>query len=42
MKKFILLGLVIIFTALLIGCNTMQGLGKDLQSLGRTIEDTAE
>lgn len=27
--------------ALLAGCNTFEGVGKDVQSVGRTVEDAA-
>lgn len=38
MKEFALL----LFTlVVLVGCNTMQGLGRDVEKLGNTIEDAA-
>lgn len=36
---FLLLGL---FAWNLIGCNTMKGLGKDLEEAGRSISESAE
>lgn len=42
MKRFIALLLLAAFTiALLGGCNTMEGLGKDVQKLGQKVEDKA-
>jgi len=32
---------VILVALLLVGCNTMEGLGKDIQGLGRTLEGKA-
>lgn len=34
--------LIIAASFLLSACNTIEGLGKDLQSAGKKIEDTAE
>ena len=42
MKRVIKLGVMVVFaTAMLGGCNTMEGLGKDVQKLGDKIEDKA-
>ena len=42
MKRVIKLAIVLVVaTALLGGCNTMEGLGKDVQKLGDKIEDKA-
>jgi entericidin A len=42
MKRFIaLLLLAAISIATLSGCNTMEGLGKDVQKLGQKVEDKA-
>lgn len=32
---------VILVALLLVGCNTMEGLGKDIQGLGRALEGKA-
>ena len=37
-----LLFLALVFSALLTGCNTMSGVGEDVQSAGGAIEDSAE
>jgi entericidin A len=39
MKRFALL--LIAVTAVLAGCNTFQGFGKDVQKAGEKIEDAA-
>lgn len=33
---------VILVALLLVGCNTMEGLGKDIQGLGRAMEGKAK
>jgi predicted small secreted protein len=33
---------LLLFSAGLAGCNTVEGLGEDLESAGRAIDDTAE
>jgi predicted small secreted protein len=40
-RKAALLLLVVFCMALLTGCNTMQGLGKDIKSAGESLEDAA-
>jgi len=30
------------FTLLLTACNTVRGVGRDVQSVGRTVEDVAD
>jgi predicted small secreted protein len=40
MKKAVVL--VLAAAALLAGCNTFEGVGKDVQSVGRTVEDAAK
>ncbi len=34
--------LLLIISLPLIGCNTMEGLGKDIQAAGRVLENTAD
>ena len=41
MKKFSVL-ILLAYAALLVGCNTMEGLGQDVQHLGNKIEDKAD
>ena len=41
-KKAALLLLVVFCMALLTGCNTMEGLGKDIKQLGENIEGAAD
>jgi predicted small secreted protein len=41
MKKFIAL-MVLVSIAGLIGCNTIEGAGKDIQSGGEAVSDTAK
>jgi predicted small secreted protein len=41
MKKFITL-IVLVSIAGLIGCNTIEGAGKDIQSGGEAVSDTAK
>ncbi len=41
MKKFFIVMLVLGFTSVA-GCATFEGLGKDIQSLGKSIEDTSK
>ena len=40
MKPFLLLTVLLMLLGLT-GCETMEGLGKDIQSLGEAIEDSA-
>ncbi|SFU30544.1 Predicted small secreted protein [Nitrosomonas eutropha] len=42
MKTLFALSLLLIITAQLTACNTMQGLGKDVQRGGEAIERTAK
>jgi predicted small secreted protein len=41
-KRIIALALVINFILILTGCNTIEGLGKDIKKAGEKIEDAAE
>lgn len=41
MKKFITL-LALLMTVVLSGCNTMQGLGKDIERGGEKLQNSAE
>ena len=41
MKKLMAV-LMVLAMGILAGCNTMEGLGKDLKALGGKIEDKAE
>jgi predicted small secreted protein len=43
MKKQLIFLLLIIFSlAIISGCNTMQGMGKDIKKAGEAIEGAAE
>lgn len=42
MKKIIFLALILFAFTVLSGCNTMQGLGKDIQGAGEAIEKAAD
>lgn len=42
MKKIILLVMITFAFAVLAGCNTMQGLGKDIQGAGEALEKAAD
>lgn len=41
MKSFVLLILILFTMSIAAGCNTMQGLGKDIQEAGEALEDAA-
>ena len=41
-KKAALLLLVVFCMAVLTGCHTMEGFGKDIKKLGENIEDASE
>jgi Predicted small secreted protein len=40
--KILILMLGIIMTTLVVGCNTVQGVGQDVQSGGKAISNSAE
>lgn len=40
-KRGLSLAGVVMIALLMVGCNTMEGLGKDIQGLGRTLEGKA-
>lgn len=42
MKRFIAIALAGLFTRGLAGCNTIEGVGKDIKKGGEVIEKTAE
>jgi predicted small secreted protein len=42
LNKVFLISLLLGVTAFMAGCNTISGIGEDLQAAGRAIEDTAE
>lgn len=42
MKKTASILLIVFCTAILIGCNTMQGVGKDIKTLGEKIEGASD
>ena len=42
MKKKAFILLIVFSMAILTGCNTMEGLGKDVKKLGENIEDAAD
>lgn len=41
-KKLFFLLLIILSLIIYSGCNTMQGMGKDIKKAGETIEDAAQ
>jgi entericidin A len=41
-RKLIAVILASLFSALLAGCNTVQGFGKDVQKAGEVLEDSAK
>jgi entericidin A len=42
MKKAIALFLLVISSCLLTGCNTMHGLGKDVERLGEKVQEKSK
>lgn len=42
MKKVVMVMLVVFSLTVLSGCNTMRGLGKDIQNAGEALEDAAD
>ncbi len=40
--RFLILALGLVFMLSLVSCNTMEGLGKDMQKVGEKIEKKAE
>ena len=42
MKKFVALAAAAIAVAAISGCNTVEGVGKDVKSTGKAIEHTAD
>jgi predicted small secreted protein len=42
MKTFVVLILLLFILSIGGGCNTMQGLGKDIQNAGEALEDAAD
>lgn len=41
-NRFLSRGVVIICTAALIGCNTIHGFGKDIESIGQALKKSSE
>lgn len=41
-KKILLIIALVVLTFSLFGCETLKGVGRDLQAPGKVIEDTAE
>jgi predicted small secreted protein len=41
MNRFILATVALVLTAVTTGCNTMQGMGTDIQSAGQAIQKAA-
>jgi predicted small secreted protein len=41
MNRFILATVALLLTAMTTGCNTMQGLGTDIQNAGQSLEKAA-
>jgi predicted small secreted protein len=42
MKRYLALLLLALFSATLMGCNTIEGAGKDIEEAGEEIEDAAD
>ncbi|MFG6665626.1 entericidin A/B family lipoprotein [Halomonas sp. HNIBRBA4712] len=43
MKRSIALGFALLMTLILVsGCNTFQGMGRDIEQGGRVVQDAAE
>ncbi|OTQ60236.1 entericidin A/B family lipoprotein [Gilliamella sp. A7] len=42
LRKVFILMVSIVMTTLIVGCNTFKGVGKDVQSGGKAITNTAE
>ena len=42
MKRVMVIGLTLLAVLVLTGCETMQGVGRDLEKAGRAIEDAAK
>ena len=42
MKRLIAIGITLLAVFVLAGCETMQGVGRDLEKAGRAIEDAAK
>ncbi|SNT20647.1 entericidin B [Noviherbaspirillum humi] len=42
MKKTLLLLLSACIAVLMVGCNTMQGMGKDVKRMGEAVENAAK
>lgn len=41
-KRLTLIVLIITYTVILSGCNTMHGLGKDIESVGEAMTESAK
>ena len=41
MNRFILASLALVLTVVVAGCNTVQGMGEDIQSAGHAIQKAA-
>ena len=42
MKRLMAIGLTLLAVLVLAGCETMQGVGRDLEKAGQAIEDAAK
>ncbi len=42
MKQISIAALIALFAVVITGCNTIQGVGKDVQKAGEKIEDAAK
>jgi predicted small secreted protein len=42
LRRFTALTLLAVFAVVLVGCNTMEGMGEDIEAGGEAIEDAAE
>jgi predicted small secreted protein len=42
MKKYVSLGLLVVLAASLAACNTMAGIGKDVEKAGEAVQDAAK
>ena len=42
MKRVIAMALMLMFMSALTGCETMKGLGKDIENLGESMQESSE
>lgn len=41
-KKLTVIIMIVVFTAILSGCNTVHGLGKDIERLGQAVKKSSD